>query len=78
MNDKQNIIERWDINYNSEQRWYYMSRMKPEECLLIKIFDSEKNGMARCGPHSAFESDLDEGPARESIEVRTMVFWDDE
>jgi hypothetical protein len=52
--------------------------MEPDEALLIKCFDSKTDGgVSRRAPHSAFQSPNDEGPARESIEVRCVVFWED-
>lgn len=43
---------------------------------MIKCFDSKTDGRARAVPHSAFaDPDAgDEVPARESIEVRALVF----
>ncbi|KAK4505935.1 hypothetical protein PRZ48_003900 [Zasmidium cellare] len=74
----QHMWERWDFKYNPNHKWYYASNMTPDECLLLKIFDSKKDGRARCCPHTAFVGERDEGPARESVELRTLVFWDDE
>lgn len=28
------------LRYHPDQRWYYLSRMQPDECLLLKCFDS--------------------------------------
>jgi hypothetical protein len=45
--------------------------------LFIKCFDSLEDGRARRIPHSAFENKEFEGEVpRESIEVRTLVFYD--
>lgn len=65
-----------ELAYNPAHKWYYASNMQPEECLLVKCFDSLTDGTARCTPHSAFTTEQDEGPARESIEVRCIVIWD--
>lgn len=59
-------------------KWYYASNLRTDEALVFKQFDSKKDGRARQVPHSAFESELDEGPPRESIEVRALLFWEDE
>lgn len=61
-----------------EHRWYYASRMRPDEALFIKCFDSKMDGRARCSPHSAFRTEFDEGGPRESCEVRCLVFWEGE
>ncbi|KAF2158982.1 hypothetical protein M409DRAFT_71330 [Zasmidium cellare ATCC 36951] len=72
--------ESWHVYYNDEHRWYYKSKMTPEEALLIRIYDSEKDGRARRCPHTAFElADQDaQMPNRTSIETRCVVRWDDE
>lgn len=60
-------------------KWYYLSGMSPEEVILIKCFDSKKDGRCRRAPHSAFEDKryLDH-EARTSVEVRCLVFWEDQ
>jgi hypothetical protein len=62
-------------------QWWYLSSMTPAEVLLIKCFDSKKDGRCRRAVHSAFEDSRyvgDEEPARESVEVRCAVFWEDQ
>ncbi|KAH9224645.1 hypothetical protein DL95DRAFT_452396 [Leptodontidium sp. 2 PMI_412] len=27
-------------HYNSNQKWYYLSRQRPDEALIMKVFDS--------------------------------------
>lgn len=71
-------FETWHLKSNPAHRWYYLSGMKPDEALLIKIFDSKKDGRARRTPHTSFTSDKDHGPPRESIEIRSFVFWEDQ
>ena len=69
--------ETYAIAWNPSHRWFYFPRMQREEAVLIKCFDSRRDGTARWSAHSAFE--LPDTPAsaapRESIEVRTIVFW---
>jgi hypothetical protein len=69
------VGEIYHLAYNPSQRWYYAPSMTPDEVLLIKGWDSLDDGRARFTPHGAFElPDTPEGaPARESIEVRTLV-----
>ncbi|KAK0780094.1 hypothetical protein LTR59_012947 [Friedmanniomyces endolithicus] len=69
----------WNIVYNPSYRWYYASQMRLDEVLCIKCFDSKTDGTARRTPHSAFQTEgQDErAPARESIEVKCLVFWED-
>lgn len=74
-------FETWSVKANLDHRWYFASGLTPEEVLLIKIFDSKKDGRARRVPHSAFVDLAPEnvgGPPRESIEVRSLVFWENE
>ena len=59
------------------QRWYYFPRMTAEEAIVIKCFDSAKDGRARFSLHSAFAdptSPADASP-RESIEIRLFAFF---
>jgi len=56
-------------------KWHYLFEQRPDEVMLIKCFDSKTDGRARRVPHSAFVDDEFEGAeARESIEVRALVF----
>ncbi|PIB01108.1 hypothetical protein CB0940_01650 [Cercospora beticola] len=75
---KGNGFELWEVAANPQHRWYYVSEMTPNEALLIKCFDSKKDGRARRCPHTAFQSEFDSGPARRSIEIRCLVFWEDQ
>lgn len=71
-------FELWNVAASKEHRWYYASQMTPEDVLMIKCFDSKRDGRARRSPHTAFATDEDFGPARQSIEARCLVFWEDE
>jgi hypothetical protein len=67
------------VKFNPSHRWFYAPAMREDEVLLIKCFDSANDGRARFVPHSAF---VDPGtppdaPPRESIELRTLVFYPD-
>ncbi|KAK5727134.1 hypothetical protein LTR15_003026 [Elasticomyces elasticus] len=60
-------------------KWYYASEMNPDEALMLKIYDSTTNkGVAKHCAHSSFQCEEDEGPARQSLEVRCLVFWEGE
>ncbi|PVH96920.1 hypothetical protein DM02DRAFT_598370 [Periconia macrospinosa] len=71
--------ETYAVAYDKAHRWYYKSHLSPEEVLFIKCFDSKLDGRARRVPHTAFPvpgtEDLEN---RESIEVRALVFHEDE
>jgi len=64
--------------HNPDHRWYYFPRMTVDEAVLIKCFDTEKDGRARFSLHSAFDDPTTpaNAPARESIEIRTFAFFD--
>ncbi|HZT87226.1 MAG TPA: CmcJ/NvfI family oxidoreductase [Stellaceae bacterium] len=70
--------EIYAITYNPEQRWYYFPKMQPDEVVLIRCFDSALHGPARFSAHGAFDDPQTppDAPPRESIEVRTLVFFD--
>jgi hypothetical protein len=66
------------VKFNPAHRWYYASAMRDEEVLLIKCYDSFNDGRARFVPHSSFVDPTTPAgaPPRESIELRTLVFFD--
>lgn len=72
--------ETYQVRPSPAHEWFYKSAMSPREVLLIKCFDSKTDGRARRVPHSAFEDPETEPdvPARESIEVRALVFHPDD
>jgi hypothetical protein len=64
--------------YNADHRWYYIPRMTRDEAILIKCYDSMRDGRARFSLHSAFDdptSPTNPKP-RQSIEVRAFAFFD--
>jgi hypothetical protein len=69
--------EVYSITFNPNHRWFYFSRMQPNEATLLKCYDSMEDGRARFTAHSAFEdpSSPPDAAPRESIEVRTLVFF---
>jgi hypothetical protein len=68
----------YNLSYNPGQRWYYFSKMQRDEVILLKCFDSLTDGTARWTCHGSFDDpDLPaDAPPRESIEIRTLMFWD--
>lgn len=73
------VGETYAVTYNAGQRWYYFPKMLAEECILIRCFDSARQGAARFSAHGAFDDPEtpENAPARESIEVRALVFFAD-
>jgi len=72
------VGEIYEFAHKPEHRWTYFPDMTADEALLLKSYDSEKDGRARFTPHTAFDHpDTPTGaPARESIEVRAFLFFD--
>ena len=69
-------IEGFDVQYNPKHRWYYFSEMETDEVLLIRVYDSANDGRARLSFHTSFDNPLAlSAPPRESIEVRTLIFF---
>jgi hypothetical protein len=68
--------EVYSVKFNPAHQWFYVSRMEPDEALLLKCYDSKTDGRARFAPHSAFLDPTSPpgAPPRESIELRTLVF----
>ena len=68
------IGEIYHLTHRANQRWYYAPEMARDEVLLIKGWDSDDT-RSRFTPHTAFAlPDQDPAaPARESIEIRTIV-----
>jgi hypothetical protein len=69
--------EIYAVRFNPNHRWFYFPEMQPDEALLIKGYDSMDDGRARFTPHTSFDDPTSppNAPRRESIEVRTLVFF---
>ena len=65
------------ITYNPAHQWYWFPRMRRDEALVFKVFDSLKDGRARWTAHTAFDDPTAPPNARprESIEIRTLAFF---
>lgn len=73
------VGETFTVRPRDSHRWYYLREQTPGEVILIKCFDSKVDGRARRAPHSAFVDPGAEGEkARESLEVRALVFHPDD
>ncbi|KAI0192131.1 hypothetical protein F4808DRAFT_443267 [Astrocystis sublimbata] len=64
------------MKYNREQQWYWLREQTPDEVLMFITFDSDSGSDAKYCPHVAFQdpTTTNNGPIRESIEVRAMIF----
>lgn len=74
------VGETYQLRHSPAHRWFYFPRMRPDEALVFKVYDSMKDGRARFTPHTSFEDPTTraEAPPRQSIEVRTFAFFDQE
>jgi hypothetical protein len=72
------IGQTYAITYNPAHRWYWLPRMRRDEALVFKVYDSAKDGRARWSAHTAFDDPTSPPHARprESIEIRTLAFFD--
>jgi hypothetical protein len=68
--------ETYSVTFNPAHRWYYWSGMQPDEVLLLKCYDSARDGRVRLSPHTAFADPRVDAsaPPRQSIELRALVF----
>ncbi|MBT5413843.1 MAG: methyltransferase, partial [Rhodospirillaceae bacterium] len=73
------VGEIYELAYGSQHGWYYVPAMTADEALLIKSYDSARDGRARFTPHSAFDDPTmpEDAPPRESIEVRVLAFFEE-
>lgn len=70
--------EIYSVAFSPNHRWYYFPRMQRDEAVLIKCYDSARDGRARFTAHGAFDDPTTptDAPPRESIEARTLAFFD--
>jgi hypothetical protein len=71
------IGQTYAITYDPAHRWYWFPHMRPEEALVFKTYESQKEGRARWTAHTAFADPTTPPDARprESIEIRTLAFF---
>jgi len=62
--------------FGAAHKWYYLGEQRPDEVLLLKMFDSDKGVKAKRCPHASFRHPLSTASSRprKSIEVRALVF----
>ena len=64
------------FSHSPHMRWWYFSNMQRDDALLFKFHDSDHTRTWRC-PHTAFrDPTFADANIRESIEVRTVAFWE--
>ena len=71
------VGEIYVFQHNPAHRWSYFPRMRRDEALVFKVYDSAKDGRARWGAHTSFDDPTTrpDAPPRESIEIRAFAFF---
>jgi hypothetical protein len=65
----------FNLAHNPKHRWYYLSKMQPDEVLAFKLCDSDRSRV-QLTAHTAFDdpSSPPDARPRRSIELRTLAF----
>ena len=74
---KDRVGELQMARFNAAHQWYYFPSMRNDEAVLIKTYDSARDGRNRFTIHTAFadpNSAVDAAP-RQSLETRWFVFY---
>ena len=63
--------------HNPAHRWTYFPRMRRDEAIVFKVYDSAKDGRSRWSAHTSFDDPTTRpgAPPRESIEIRAFAFF---
>jgi hypothetical protein len=71
------VGQTYRLKYSPNHRWFYFPRMRRDEALVFKVYESETDGRARFTPHTSFvdPATAPDAPARQSIEVRAFAFF---
>jgi len=72
------VGQTYRLKYNPNHRWIYFPEMRPDEAIVFKVYDSEKDGRARFTAHTSFNDPASPAgaPPRQSIEMRAFAFFD--
>jgi hypothetical protein len=71
------VGQTYAITYNPGHHWHWFPRMRREEALVFKTYESLADGRARWTAHTAFQDPTSPPNARprESIEIRAFAFF---
>ena len=71
------VGEIYRLSYSPDHQWFYFPRMRRDEALVFKVYDSRRDGRARFTPHTSFhDPNTPAGaPPRQSIETRAFAFF---
>jgi hypothetical protein len=71
------VGQTYRLKHNPQHRWFYFPRMRRDEAIVFKVYDSLTDGRARFTPHTAFDDPATPpgAPPRQSIEARAFAFF---
>jgi hypothetical protein len=71
------VGQTYRLRHNPRHRWFYFPKMRRDEALVFKVFDSAKDGRARFTAHTSFKDPTTPPGAapRQSIEARALAFF---
>ena len=71
------VGQTYRLTYNPDHRWFYFPRMRRDEAIVFKVYESEVSGRARFTPHTSFDDPGTPAGAapRQSIEARALAFF---
>lgn len=71
------VGQTYRLKHNPDHRWFYFPRMRRDEAIVFKVYDSAKDGRARFTAHTSFEDPTTPPGAepRQSIEARALAFF---
>ncbi|SCV71544.1 BQ2448_3132 [Microbotryum intermedium] len=73
--------ETYQVQLNPNHRFYYLSEMQPDEAVMLQCWTNDESG-GPMTPHTAFKDERYWGKEgvelRESIEIRSLLFFDTE
>ena len=71
------VGQTYRLKHNPGHKWFYFPRMRRDEAIVFKVYDSATDGRARFTPHTAFDDPATPpgAPPRQSIEVRALAFF---
>ena len=71
------VGQTYRLKHNPNHRWFYFPRMRRDEAIVFKVYDSVKDGRARFTAHTSFDDPTTPpgAPPRQSIEARALAFF---
>jgi hypothetical protein len=71
------VGQTYRLKHNPAHKWFYFPRMRRDEAIVFKVYDSVNDGRARFTPHTSFDDPGTKpgAPPRQSIEVRAFAFF---